>query len=45
MYDVYTEDWLSVFPREQMYFSKLEEFTTDPAMHLKDVFSFLGLGE
>lgn len=45
MYDVYTEDWLTVFPRHQLYFLKFEEFITNQMKHLNDVFSFLGLGK
>ena len=45
MYDVFAADWLAIFPRSQMYFSKLEQFSTDPRLHLKEIFSFLDLGE
>ena len=45
MYDVYAEDWLREFPRDQIYFSKLEEFTNDPSLYGNDIFSFIGLGE
>ena len=44
MYDVYAQDWLNVFPREQVYFSKLEDFQQDPDS-VKNLFAFIGFGK
>jgi hypothetical protein len=45
MYDVFTEDWLKIFPRDQMYFSKLEEFSADRRSSLQKMFQFIAVGK
>ena len=45
MYDVYVADWLEVFPQNQLYFVKIEEFKNKKTEILEDIFHFLQLGK
>lgn len=42
-YAPFVEDWLRVFPREQIYFVKFEDYSKDMAATVKDIVKFLQL--
>ncbi len=43
-YDVYAYDWLTVFPRHQLYFSIMDDFQDNGTTVLNEMFKFLGIG-
>ena len=45
LYSVYVEDWLKVFPRDQIMVIKGEDYYDDRRNVLERVFKFLVLGE
>ena len=44
IYSVYVEDWLKVFPREQMYFVHHETYANDRGADVDGILHFAGLG-
>jgi N-acetylgalactosamine 4-sulfate 6-O-sulfotransferase len=42
---VYIGDWLQVFPREQFFFVKMEEYSENTSNTLQEIFKFLGVGK
>ncbi|KAK3768815.1 hypothetical protein RRG08_061274 [Elysia crispata] len=45
MYSVFLHDWLTVFPRNQLFFIKLEDYAVDIATGLQTTVEFLGLAD
>ncbi|WAR20715.1 CHSTF-like protein [Mya arenaria] len=43
MYSVYMQDWLKLFPRQQFYIMRLEDYTKDPVYHVKQIYKFLSI--
>ncbi|XP_064624189.1 carbohydrate sulfotransferase 15-like [Lineus longissimus] len=43
LYVVYIKDWLTVFPRNQFYFTTTEEYGANPNRVMKEIFQFLAL--
>ncbi|XP_067667444.1 carbohydrate sulfotransferase 15-like [Haliotis asinina] len=43
IYHVFLSDWLKVFPREQLYVLKFEEYSMDVSHNLAEIFKFLKL--
>lgn len=44
MYSVYVKDWLRIFPREQLHFLRLEDYSINRTESLSKVFDFLDIG-
>ncbi|XP_064602186.1 carbohydrate sulfotransferase 15-like [Liolophura sinensis] len=44
MYSVFMKDWLRVFPREQFFIIRTEEYADNPRDVLQELYKFLGLG-
>jgi hypothetical protein len=42
-YAPFVEDWLRVFPKEQIYFVKFEDYEKDMATTVKNIVKFLKL--
>ena len=40
---MYVEDWLEVFPREQIYFVHFETLISNPEDVMDSLFAFIGL--
>ena len=45
LYSVYLKDWLKVFPLEQFYILRLEDYTQDQLGYIKKIHRFLGLSK
>jgi len=45
MYSIYMRDWLRLFPGKQFYILRLEDYTKNPLLYLKEVYSFLGMSK
>ena len=45
LYSIFITDWMSVFPKEHLYFIKLEEYAADRQKELSKIYSFLNIGE
>ncbi|XP_033108195.1 carbohydrate sulfotransferase 15-like [Anneissia japonica] len=43
LYDVFTQDWLNVFPRDQLFFMTTEDWNSNCVEYLKRIYMFLGL--
>ena len=44
MYDIYIEDWLNVFPREQFLFLRSEDYFNDRISVIREILQFLDIG-
>ncbi|XP_025083981.1 carbohydrate sulfotransferase 15-like isoform X2 [Pomacea canaliculata] len=44
MYSVFLEDWYRVFPREQIYVVRMEDYSLDMVGELQKIYDFLDLG-
>lgn len=44
MYAVFLQDWLKVFPREQILAIKFEHYAQSRSDVMRDVMTFLGIG-
>ena len=44
-YDIHVEEWLKVFPREQLFIFRHEDYINDIKGTLVKVFKFLEIGE
>ena len=44
-YDIHVEEWLKVFPREQLFIFRHEDYINDIKGTLVKVFKFLDIGE
>ena len=44
MYSVFLEEWLRVFPRDQILVVRAEDYFKDRTPTLNTIFNFLGLG-
>ncbi|RUS81308.1 hypothetical protein EGW08_010915 [Elysia chlorotica] len=45
MYSIFLQDWLNVFPRNQLFFIKYEDYVLDIATGLQTSVEFLGLAD
>lgn len=45
MYYYALKDWLKVFPREQFYIQRAEDYYKNRSRTLPEIFQFLGLGK
>lgn len=45
LYSVYLQDWLKVFPRDQFLILKLEDYSENQLLYIKQINKFLGLRE
>ena len=43
MYIIFIEDWLKVYPKEQVYILRLEDYTKNKLAELNNIFNFLGV--
>ena len=43
MYSVFLEEWLRVFPLEQVHILRLEDYAVDKQQSLSDLYEFLEL--
>lgn len=43
LYSVFMEDWLRIFPREQIYVARMEDYSPDIPGELQKIFEFLDL--
>ena len=44
-YYIFIQDWLRVFPRKQIYITRLEDYTKSRHKVLREMHTFLGLGK
>ena len=45
LYSLYTEDWLNVFPKEQLHFVHYETYAVNRTEELQKLVKFIGLGK
>lgn len=43
LYDVFLQDWLNVFPKEQIFVLRLEDYSTNNKYYLYKIYDFLGV--
>ena len=44
IYHVYIEDWFAVFPRNQFYVMRMEDYNADKKGNIKSILSLLDVG-
>lgn len=44
MYPIFMVDWLRIFPREQMFIMRYEDYAIDVKGKMRQLFEFLDLG-
>lgn len=44
MYGPYLKDWFNVFPRDQIYVTRLEDYSQNRTHILDEITDFLGIG-
>ncbi|KAK2166432.1 hypothetical protein LSH36_39g09010 [Paralvinella palmiformis] len=43
LYEVFLNDWMSIFPREQFFVLRMEDYSKNKVYHIKRLLEFLGI--
>ena len=45
LYHIFLRDWMAAIPRDQLYITKLEEYSQNKIAEMKKVYKFFDLGK